>query len=141
MSLVCGSSNSPNKSVDSRGNCVGMLSIEHTKTPGPLKLFVSLLRSASYKQNGVSMFVHSFINSMEPPGSAEISQIASIRCGNDGAPLLNGNHGVFAGRNNVFASGIVSNFGLPTAQYIPFTITDANGAIFVENVEMYRSGY
>lgn len=116
MSLVWGISRSPKRSVDSRGNCVGILSIEHTRTPGPLKLFVSLLRSASYKQNGVSMLVHSFINSMEPPGSAEMSQMANIRCGNDGAPLLNGNHGVFAGRSNVFASGIVNSFGLPTAQ-------------------------
>lgn len=76
------------------------------------------------------------MNSMEPPGSAEMSQMANIRWGNDGAPLLNGNHGVFAGRSNVFASGIVNSFGLPTAQYMPFTITDANGAIFVENVDM-----
>lgn len=116
MSFVCGMSNSPNKSVDSRGNCVGILSIEHTSTPGPLKLFVSLLRSASYKQNGVSILVHSFMNSMEPPGSAEMSQMASIRCGNDGAPLLNGNHGVLAGRSNDLASGMVRSFGLPTAQ-------------------------
>lgn len=64
------------------------LPIEQTKTPGPLKLFVSLFLSASYKQNGVSIFVHSFMNSIDPPGSAEISQIASILCGNGGAPLL-----------------------------------------------------
>lgn len=62
------------------------------------------------------MVVHSFMNSMEPPGSAEISQMASIRCGNAGAPLLDGSHGVLAARNSVFASGIVSNLGLPTAQ-------------------------
>lgn len=93
-----------------------ILPIEQTRTPGPLKLFVSLLRSASYKQNGVSMLVHSFMNSIEPPGSAEISQMANILCGNGGAPKLYGSHGVFAGRNNVLASGIVSSLGLPTAQ-------------------------
>ena len=37
-SKMCGSSRSPKKSVASRGNCVGMLSIEHTRQPGPLKL-------------------------------------------------------------------------------------------------------
>lgn len=52
--------------------------MEHTKTPGPLKLFVSLFLSASYRQNGVSIFVHSFMNSIEPPGSADISHMASI---------------------------------------------------------------
>lgn len=66
-------------SVASRGNCVGILSMEHTRTPGPLKLLVSLLRSASYRQNGVSIVVHSFINSIEPPGSAEMSHMASMR--------------------------------------------------------------
>lgn len=32
------------------------------------------------------MVVHSFMNSMEPPGSAEMSQMASRRCGRVGAP-------------------------------------------------------
>lgn len=108
MSKAYGYRRLPKKSVDSRGSCVGMLSIEHTRTPGPLKLkskihhllihiyilldhrkgylFISLFLSASYRQKGVSMVVHSFINSMDPPGSAEISQMASIRCGSAGAP-------------------------------------------------------
>ena len=55
-------------------------------TPGPLKLFLSLFLSASYRQKGSSMVVHSFMNSMEPPGSAEMSQMASRRCGSEGAP-------------------------------------------------------
>lgn len=38
MSSAYGKRRSPKKSVDSRGSCVGMLSIEHTNTPGPLKL-------------------------------------------------------------------------------------------------------
>lgn len=122
MSNVCGNNKSPKRSVDSKGSCVGILSkkeiigkftywqihrklvnlpIEQTKTPGPLKLFVSLLLSASYRQNGISMFVHSFINSMEPPGSAEISQMANILWGNGGAPKLYGSQGVFAGLDRV----------------------------------------
>ena len=32
------------------------------------------------------MVVHSFMNSMEPPGSAEMSQMASSRWGREGAP-------------------------------------------------------
>ena len=55
-------------------------------TPDPLKLFLSLFLSASYRQNGSSMVVHSFMNSMEPPGSAEMSQMASSRWGREGAP-------------------------------------------------------
>lgn len=34
---------------------------------------------------------------MEPPGSADISQIANILWGNGGAPKLYGSQGVFAG--------------------------------------------
>lgn len=37
----------------------------------------SMCWSASYMQKGLSMVVHSFINSMEPPVSAEMSQMAS----------------------------------------------------------------
>ena len=55
-------------------------------TPDPLKLFLSLFLSASYRQNGSSMVVHSFMNSIEPPGSAEMSQMASSRWGREGAP-------------------------------------------------------
>ena len=56
-------------------------------TPDPLKLFLSLFLSASYRQNGSSMVVHSFMNSMEPPGSAEMSQMARSRWGSEGAPI------------------------------------------------------
>lgn len=62
------------------------------------------------------------------------------RWGKGGAPKLYGNQGVFAGRNKVLASGIVNSLGLPTAQYMPLTITEAYGAIFDEKVEMYSSG-
>lgn len=37
----------------------------------------SMCWSASYMQKGLSMVVHSFMNSMEPPVSAEMSQMAS----------------------------------------------------------------
>jgi len=36
--MAYGSTKFPNKSVDSIGSCVGILSIEHTNTPDPLKL-------------------------------------------------------------------------------------------------------
>ena len=88
-------------------------------------LFVSLFLSASYRQKGVSIVVHSFINSTEPPGSAEISHIASILWGRAGDPTDEGSHGVLAGLSRDFASGIVSNFGESTAQYIPLMIKDA----------------
>lgn len=92
-------------------------------------LLVSLFLFASYKQNGVSIVVHSFINSILPPGSALISQIPNIRWGSAGAPTNVGSHGVFAGCSKCFASGNVNNFGLSTAQYIPFIKTEAYGAI------------
>merc|ERR1719232_1620954 len=76
ISSTCGNSKLPKKSVASLGSCVGMLSIEQIKTPGPLNVFLSLLFSASYKQKGSSMEVHSFMNWIEPPGSAEISEMA-----------------------------------------------------------------
>lgn len=69
------------------------------------------------------------MNSIEPPGSALISQMARSLCGNGGAPSEQGSQGACIGRSRAFASGNVNNFGEPTAQYIPFTITDANGAI------------
>lgn len=77
---------------------------------------------------------------MLPPGSADMSQIASILCGKAGAPTLIGNHGVLAGLSRYFASGIVNNFGESTAQYIQLIMTDAYGAIFLLKVEMYNSG-
>lgn len=124
--MAYGSTRFPNKSVDSIGSCVGILSIEHTNTPEPLKLLfipctrainnqycirdlsvfyfihahytsiyllVSLCKCASYKQNGLSIVVHSFMNSIEPPGSADISQIPSNLCGSPGAPSDIGIHG------------------------------------------------
>lgn len=122
--MAYGSTRFPNKSVDSIGSCVGILSIEHTNTPEPLKLLfipctstinnqycicnmsvftfhtcnhiyllVSLCKCASYRQNGLSIVVHSFMNSIEPPGSADISQIPSNLCGSPGAPSDIGIHG------------------------------------------------
>lgn len=55
----------------------------------------------------------------------QIERTISHRWGRGGAPKLCGSQGVFAGRNKVLASGMVKSFGLPTAQYIPLTITDA----------------
>lgn len=78
--------------------------------------------------------------SMLPPGSADMSQIASILCGKAGAPTLIGNHGVWAGLSKYLASGIVNSFGESTAQYIPLIITEAYGAIFLLKVEIYNSG-
>jgi hypothetical protein len=75
------------------------------------------------------MVVHSFINSTDPPGSAEISQIASILWGKAGEPTEDGSHGVFAGLSRVLASGIVSSLGESIAQYMPLMIREAYGAI------------
>jgi len=83
---------------------------------------------------------YEYTYSMLPPGSADMSQIPSILCGNAGAPTLIGSHGVLAGLRRYFASGIVNNFGESTAQYIPLIITEAYDAIFLLNVEMYNSG-
>lgn len=38
MLCIYGYNKYPKKSVASNGNCVGILSMEHTKTPGPEKL-------------------------------------------------------------------------------------------------------
>lgn len=46
ISIAYGKSKSPKKSVDSLGNCVGILSMEQTKIPGPLKL--QFIKSAIY---------------------------------------------------------------------------------------------
>lgn len=50
-------------------------------------------------------------------------------CGKAGAPTLFGSQGVCVGSNKCLALGIVSNLGLPTAQYMQFTRTDVYGAI------------
>lgn len=94
-------------------------------------LLVSLCKCASYKQNGLSIVVHSFMNSMEPPGSADISQIPSNLWGSPGAPSDIGIHGSCEGVSNDFASGTVNNLEQSGAQYIPLIITEAYGAIYV----------
>lgn len=71
------------------------------------------------------------MNSIDPPGSAEMSHIASSRCGKRGAPSEVGNQGICTGLRSNFASGTVSNFGEPTAQYIPFIIIELYGAIYM----------
>lgn len=38
MLFIYGYNKYPKKSVASNGNCVGILSMEHTRTPGPEKL-------------------------------------------------------------------------------------------------------
>jgi len=148
--------------VDSIGSCVGILSIEHTNTPDPLKLLhrtrvqlitiyriiwlfsflharatyllVSLCKCASYRQNGLSMVVHSFMNSIEPPGSADISQMPSSLCGSPGAPSDIGIHGSWEGVSSDFASGTVNSLEQSGAQYMPLMMTEAYGAICVEQI-------
>lgn len=77
---------------------------------------MSLCKCASYKQNGLSMVVHSFINSIDPPGSADISQIPSNLWGNPGAPSDTGIHGNWEGVKRDFASGTVNSLELSGAQ-------------------------
>lgn len=64
---------------------ISQISRTHTETLNPgvvrkwlgvLYLSWSICWSASYIQNGLSMVVHSVMNSMEPPVSAEMSQMA-----------------------------------------------------------------
>lgn len=64
----------------------------------------------------MSIVVQSVMNSIEPPGSAEISQMANKRCGRVGEPILPAIHGVDAGRNKYLASGMVKSLGEFTAQ-------------------------
>lgn len=58
------------------------------------------------------MVVHSFMNSMEPPGSAEMSQIATSLLGREGEPGEVASQGVLAGVIRPFASGIVIRRGV-----------------------------
>ena len=58
------------------------------------------------------MVVHSFINSIEPPGSAEISQSAINRLGRFGEPGEELSQGVLAGMSNDLASGRVISLGV-----------------------------
>uniref|UniRef100_A0A1I8I2D2 G_PROTEIN_RECEP_F3_4 domain-containing protein n=1 Tax=Macrostomum lignano TaxID=282301 RepID=A0A1I8I2D2_9PLAT len=76
-----GISSEPKNSVLSRGIWAGMLSTAQMITPGPENLGGLMFCSASYRQNGLSIVVISFMNSMEPPGSQLMSQMASIRWG------------------------------------------------------------
>lgn len=109
----------------------------HTRTPLPPKLSFSVWFSASYKQNGWSIVVHSCINSIEPPGSALISHIPTNLWGRVGQPAEEGSHGWWEGWSSFFASGIFKSLGEPGAQYIPFIITLEYGAMSLANVEMY----
>ena len=58
------------------------------------------------------MEVHSFINWIEPPGSAEISERAIKRLGRFGDPGEVGIQGVLAGASSALASGILSKRGV-----------------------------
>lgn len=93
---------------------------------------MSLCKCASYRQNGLSIVVHSFINSMEPPGSADMSQIPSNLCGSPGAPSDICIHGSWDGESKVLASGTVSSLEQSGAQYIPLMMTEAYGAICID---------
>lgn len=97
-------------------------------------LLVSLCKCASYRQNGLSMVVHSFMNSIEPPGSADISQMPNSLCGSPGAPSDIGIHGSWEGVISDFASGTVNSLEQSGAQYMPLMMTEAYGAICVERI-------
>lgn len=77
------------------------------------------------------MVVHSFINSIEPPGSAEMSQMASSLWGRVGQPGDEGSHGATVGCRRVLASGMVISLGAPGAQYMPLIMQEAYGAICI----------
>ena len=62
------------------------------------------------------MVVHSFMNSMEPPGSAETSQMARRRWGNWGQPGLIGNQGARCAWSRDLASGMEMSRGELGAQ-------------------------
>ena len=64
------------------------------------------------------------MNSIEPPGSADISQSAMRRWGRWGHPLLDGSHGKSWAFINFLASGMVRSRGAFGAQYIPLMIQD-----------------
>ena len=54
------------------------------------------------------------MNWMEPPGSAEMSQIANNLLGRVGVPALEWIHGVSAGAIRVLASGMFNSRGVCT---------------------------
>ena len=57
------------------------------------------------------MVVHSFMNSIDPPGSAEISQIEMRRWGSWGQPGLEEIQGESWGRSSILASGMEMSRG------------------------------
>jgi len=56
------------------------------------------------------------MNSIEPPGSALMSQMPTNLCGRLGQPAEDGSHGWFNGSSSFLASGILMSFGEPGAQ-------------------------
>ena len=58
------------------------------------------------------MEVHSFMNWMEPPGSAEMSQIAMSLLGSWGEPSEVGIQGTLGGAIRFLASGMVISLGV-----------------------------
>ena len=68
--------------------------------------------AGTYRQNGSSMEVHSFMNWIEPPGSAEMSHRAIRRLGRFGDPGDVGIQGVFDGEIRFLASGMVRRRGV-----------------------------
>ena len=75
------------------------------------------------------MVVHSFMNSMDPPGSADMSQMASKRWGSCGQPGDEGDHGEAVGCSKTLASEIERRRGEFGAQYMPLIIQEAYDAI------------
>ena len=71
-----------------------------------------MIRVCTYRQKGSSMDVHSFMNWMEPPGSAEMSEMAMSLLGSWGVPSATGIQGVLAGEMRVLASGMVIRRGV-----------------------------
>ena len=75
-------------------------------------VFRQKIKWNSYKQKGSSIVVHSFMNSREPPGSAEISQTAISLLGRVGVPGELSIQGVLAGCSRDLASGRVISLGV-----------------------------
>ena len=86
--------------------------MEQMRTPSPLNVTLSLFWSASYRQKGSSIEVHSFMNSIEPPGSAEMSEMAISLLGSWGEPSVTGIQGVLGGEIRRLASGSVIRRGV-----------------------------
>ncbi len=69
------------------------------------------------------------MNSMEPPGSAVISQMAMRRCGRFGHPVDPGILEMVSGLSNGLVSMLVRNLGWLVFQKMPLTMHDDHGAI------------